>query len=148
MRGASTPRSWVSARRNATGWVALPVPKRRFLRLPVRRPAVRGAHPGRLAGRRRPPSAQALANGNRMLAHCLRPTTLYRPDLAALRAASARIVAGGGKTSAGQLAHRTAVALAEQLDTPLVEFPGDHEGFVGEPEPFAQTLHQVLTEAS
>jgi len=57
-------------------------------------------------------------------------------------------VVGGGKASVGQLAHRTAVALAGVLATPLVEFPGGHEGFVSEPEAFAQTLSRVLTEAS
>jgi len=95
-----------------------------------------------------PPSAQAVANGNRMFAHCLLPIARYRPDLAALRAAPSRIVVGGGKTSVGQLAHRTAVALAGVLATPLVEFPGGHEGFVGEPQPFAHTLSRVFTEAS
>lgn len=104
---------------------------------PARAPAVQEA-----------PSAQDLANGERMLAHCLRPTTLYRPDLAALRAASSRIVVAGGATSKGQLAHRTTAALAEQLGTPLVEFPGDHAGFVGQPEPFARVLRRVLAETT
>jgi hypothetical protein len=38
-----------------------------------------------------PPSAQEPATGERMLAHCLHPTTFYRPHLSALRAASTRI---------------------------------------------------------
>lgn len=91
-----------------------------------------------------PPSPQVLANGNRMLAHCLRPTTRYRPDLPALRAATTRIVVGAGTTSAGQLPHRTALAFAEQLGTSPVEFPGDHDGFIGDPVPFASTLRRVL----
>lgn len=93
-----------------------------------------------------PPSARDVANGERMLAHCLRPTSFYRPDLSALRAAPTRIVVGGGRASAGQLAHRTAAALARQLGTPLVEFPGGHTGFADEPESFAQTLRRALTE--
>jgi hypothetical protein len=39
--------------------------------------------------------------GERMLARCLGPTAFYLPGLAALRAASTRIVAGAGRTSAG-----------------------------------------------
>jgi pimeloyl-ACP methyl ester carboxylesterase len=91
-----------------------------------------------------PPSAEMIANGNRFLAHSLRPTTRYRPDLAALRAMSGRVVVGAGATSVGELANRTAIALAAQLDLPVVEFPGNHEGFVSDPEPFAAKLVEVL----
>ncbi len=80
------------------------------------------------------------------LAHLLRPTTHYRPDVEALRAAPARIVVAAGATSKGQLAHRGAVALADRLGTPVVEFPGDHGGFVALPEQCAQVLDQVLTQ--
>jgi len=52
---------------------------------------------------------------------------------------------GIGETSAGQLAHRAAVALAERLGTPPVTFPGDHGGFGSRPGQFAETLHKVLT---
>ena len=85
-----------------------------------------------------------IANGHRMLAHSLRPTTLHRPDLAALWAVSDGIVVGVGATTAGQLANRTARALAACLDLPVVEFPGDHEGFVSNPEQFAAKLVEVL----
>lgn len=74
--------------------------------------------------------------------------TTYRPDAAALRATSTRIVVAGGTDSAGQVAHRAAVALADLLGTSLVDFPGDHGGFVGQPEAFAQTLRRVLTETA
>ncbi len=80
------------------------------------------------------------------LAHLIRPTTRYRPpDIAALGAAPTRIVVAAGATSAGQLANRSAVALADQLDTPVVEFPGDHGRFMAVPEQFGRVLHQVLT---
>lgn len=87
-----------------------------------------------------PPSPEMIANGHRMLAHSLRPTSLHRPDLAALRAVSDRIVVGVGATTAGQVANRTARALAACLDLPVVEFPGDHKGFVSNPEQFAAKL--------
>jgi clorobiocin/coumermycin A biosynthesis protein CloN7/CouN7 len=76
------------------------------------------------------------------------PTTQYQPDLEALRATPARIVVAVGATSKGQLAHRSAVALAERLGTPVVEFPGDHGGFVTLPEQCAQVLDQVLTQSA
>jgi clorobiocin/coumermycin A biosynthesis protein CloN7/CouN7 len=80
------------------------------------------------------------------LAHLIRPTTSYRPDIAALRAAPARIVVAAGTTSKGQVAHRAAVALAARLGMPVAEFPGDHGGFAALPEQFARVLDQALTQ--
>ena len=80
------------------------------------------------------------------LAHLIRPTTGYRPDTQALRAAPARIVVAAGATSKGQLANRCAAELAAQLGTPMAEFPGDHGGFAALPEQFGQVLDQVLTQ--
>jgi len=82
------------------------------------------------------------------LAHLIRPTTRYRPDLEALQAASTRVVVAAGATSKGQLANRCAMALADQLGTPVIEFPGDHGGFMALPEPFGRVLDQVLTQPS
>jgi clorobiocin/coumermycin A biosynthesis protein CloN7/CouN7 len=90
--------------------------------------------------------ARMRATTDQFLAHLLRPTTRYRPDIEALRAASTRIVVAGGATSKGQLANRTAVALADQLGTTVVDFPGDHGGFLALPEQFGRVLDQVLTE--
>lgn len=90
--------------------------------------------------------ARMHATTGHFLAHLIRPTTSYRPDIAALRAATARIVVAAGATSKGQLANRTAVALADQLGTPVVEFPGDHGGFMAQPEQFGRVLDQVLTQ--
>jgi pimeloyl-ACP methyl ester carboxylesterase len=89
--------------------------------------------------------ARMRATTDHFLAHLLRPTTRYRPDIQALRAASTRIVVAGGATSKGQLANRTAVALADQLGTTVVDFPGDHGGFLAFPEQFGRLLDQVLT---
>jgi hypothetical protein len=38
------------------------------------------------------------------------------------------------------------VALADRLGTTVVEFPGDHAGFVVYPEQCGHVLHQVLSE--
>ena len=89
--------------------------------------------------------ARMRATTGHFLAHLLRPTTDFQPDIAALRAASTRIVVGAGATSTGQLANRTAVALATGLGTPVAEFPGDHGGFLAYPGQFADVLDQVLS---
>lgn len=89
--------------------------------------------------------ARMRATTGHFLAHLLRPTTDFQPDIAALRAASTRIVVGAGAASTGQLANRTAVALAAELGTPVIEFPGDHGGFLAHPGQFATVLDQVLS---
>ena len=82
------------------------------------------------------------------LAHLIRPTTRYQPDIEALRTAPTRIVVAAGATSKGQLANRSALALAGRLGTSVVEFPGDHGGFMALPEQFVRVLHQVLTQTT
>jgi pimeloyl-ACP methyl ester carboxylesterase len=77
-------------------------------------------------------------------ANQIRATTGFRPDVAALKAASTKIVVAVGATSAGQLAHRTGLAMAEHLGVPATEFPGDHGGFAGEAVAFADQLRVVL----
>ena len=89
--------------------------------------------------------ARMRASTGHFLAYLIRPTTSYRPDIRALQAASTRIVVGAGTTSRGQLANRTAVALATELGTPVVDFPGDHGGFVVLPQQFGRELDRVLT---
>lgn len=77
--------------------------------------------------------------------------THHEPDIAALRAASTRIVMAAGADSDGQLACRAAFALAEQLGTEPVIFPDGHGGFLGgeygqtgDPDGFAAKLREVL----
>jgi hypothetical protein len=55
-----------------------------------------------------------------------------------------RIVVAVGRTSGGTLAHRCALALAGELGTPPVEFPGGHAGFVTHPQAFAARLCEAL----
>ena len=90
--------------------------------------------------------ARMRATNEAFFEYLLRPTTYYRPDIEALRAAPTRIVVARGATSAGTLPNRTAVALADQLGTTAVNFPGDHVGFMMSPEQSGRVLHQVLTE--
>jgi pimeloyl-ACP methyl ester carboxylesterase len=78
------------------------------------------------------------------LEHYLRAVTGYQLDIDALLTGSTRVVAAVGEASAGQLAYRCAVALAERLGMDAVVFPGDHGGFTTYPDAFAAVLHQVL----
>jgi pimeloyl-ACP methyl ester carboxylesterase len=93
------------------------------------------------------PSPQQIAHGTRFLAHELRGTASYLPDIAALTRGPARVVIGLGVASGGLITYRTSVALADKLGSPPVEFPGDHGGFIGQPEEFAKTLSRVLAAA-
>jgi len=84
-------------------------------------------------------------NVDYFLGHGFKPIALYVPDVPALRAGSARIVVGVGEASTGQLACRTALALAEQLGTVPVSFPGGHGGYIDQPAAFAEKLRPVLS---
>jgi pimeloyl-ACP methyl ester carboxylesterase len=75
----------------------------------------------------------------------------YCHDFDALRAAPTRIVIGVGAASAAMIAGRAGTAVAGQLGTEPVTFPGGHDGFVGgehggmgEPDAFAAILREVL----
>ena len=77
----------------------------------------------------------------------------YWHDFGALQAASTRIVIGVGSQSKSAIAGRAAVAVAGRLGTEPVTFPGGHDGFsggeqgrTGEPDAFAATLREVLTD--
>jgi pimeloyl-ACP methyl ester carboxylesterase len=76
--------------------------------------------------------------------HGLLPIALDQPDIAALQAAPARVAVGRGTTSEGQSPWRSAVALAERLGAPLVDFPGGHVGFASDAEDFAAVLRRTL----
>jgi pimeloyl-ACP methyl ester carboxylesterase len=96
-------------------------------------------------------------DGNRtdpLLGQNIISCTHFEPDFEALRAAPTRIVLAAGIESAGQLAHRGAVAAAERLGQTAVPFPSDHGGFLGgeygqagDPDAFAAKLREVLADA-
>jgi pimeloyl-ACP methyl ester carboxylesterase len=69
----------------------------------------------------------------------------YRLDIPALRGTPTRIVPAAGRTSQQLFPHRVAEALADQLDAPLVEFPGAHNGFVTHPTGFAAAVTRAVS---
>jgi pimeloyl-ACP methyl ester carboxylesterase len=77
----------------------------------------------------------------------------YRHDFDALRSGPTRVVVGVGADSGEAMPGRAAVAVAERLGTAPVTFPGGHGGFTGgehgmagDPEAFAATLREVLSD--
>jgi pimeloyl-ACP methyl ester carboxylesterase len=89
--------------------------------------------------------AQA-ADERHWFAHEMLATTVWRPDLAALRPVAARVVVGVGANSVGEICDRTSTALAAALGIEATRFPGGHIGFVEDPAGFATRLRAVLAE--
>lgn len=86
-----------------------------------------------------------------LLGQNMRGCNGYEHDYNALRSASTRIVPAVGVASAGTLCDRATRSIAERLDLEVVEFPGDHGGFLGgeygqtgEPDAFAARLREIL----
>ncbi|MEU6878763.1 alpha/beta hydrolase [Streptomyces sp. NPDC046712] len=86
-----------------------------------------------------------------LLGQNMRGCTSHRPDFAALRAASTRIVVAAGEESEGEFPARAAAEVATGLGTELTLFPSHHGGFLGgefgqqgAPADFAKTLREVL----
>ena len=101
------------------------------------------------------PTADDGSRADPLLGQNLVTCTQFEPDIAALRAASTRIVLAAGTESQRLLAGRGAFAVAERLGTTPVMFPGGHDGFLGgeygghgtDPDGFAAKLREVLAQA-
>jgi pimeloyl-ACP methyl ester carboxylesterase len=91
-----------------------------------------------------PPTAKQQADDELFFLRMLKPFTRYRPVVDVLRGPSPRVVIGVGEASRGEVAPRSAVALAERLGTEPALFPGDHGGFMGDPVGFADALRKAL----
>jgi len=87
---------------------------------------------------------QVVADERFWFEHEMRASDFWEPDLAVLAASPSRIVVGVGEQSAGQVCARTSAVLAGALGTEPVVFPGDHTGFVDDPEGFAARLRPLL----
>jgi clorobiocin biosynthesis protein CloN7 len=90
------------------------------------------------------PSAEIDTTSERFFGHGLLPIALYQPDFSALQGGPARVVIAGGTTSKGEFPQRTAAAMAERLGTPLIDFPGGHDGFASDATEFAALLRLTL----
>ena len=90
------------------------------------------------------PSAKQQADDALFFLHALQPFTRFRPDLAALRSGTPRVVIAAGETSRQEVAVRATRVLAEQLGMAPTLFPGHHGGFMDDPTAFADVLRRVL----
>jgi pimeloyl-ACP methyl ester carboxylesterase len=90
------------------------------------------------------PSAKQLADDELFFLRMLKPFTRYQPPVEALRSNGTRVIVAVGATSQGEIARRSAEALAERLGTSPAIFPGDHGGFMADPAKFAAAIRQVL----
>jgi pimeloyl-ACP methyl ester carboxylesterase len=94
------------------------------------------------------PSARQQADDELFFLRMLKPFTRYQPPVELLRSGEPRVIVAVGAASRGDIAARSARALAEQLGTAPAVFPGDHGGFMGDPEGFATKIRELLTEPS
>ncbi len=90
------------------------------------------------------PTPQYAVNVGFFLAHDAPAARAYQVDLAALRRVATQMIVAAGSANRDQPVHRCAAALAEAMGTPLVEFPGGHNGFVTHPRAFAARLQDVF----
>jgi pimeloyl-ACP methyl ester carboxylesterase len=91
-------------------------------------------------------AAQHAANAQFFLTNDAPAAHRYRPDLDALKTGAASIIPAAGTLARGSFPYRCAQALADHLGRPLLEFPGNHSGYVLRPRAFAEALHQALAQ--
>ncbi|MEU0744669.1 alpha/beta hydrolase [Streptomyces sp. NPDC006134] len=87
------------------------------------------------------------ANAEFFVGHVMLPFSRYVPDGEALKGAPTRIVCAAGEASRDTAIHRASLALAQSAGAEVVDFPGDHQGFLTHSAPFAETLRKVLAES-
>lgn len=79
-----------------------------------------------------------------MLGHEMLDVVGYQPDVPALAASADRLILGIGADSREFRPALPARAFAPTINAELVEFPGDHAGYLAAPGPFVTTLLNVL----
>jgi len=78
------------------------------------------------------------------LEHELRQYARIVPDLVSLRTVSSRLVLASGRDSREHLPYRPNLVLAERLGLEVVDFPGDHVGYITDPVGFAARFVEVV----
>jgi pimeloyl-ACP methyl ester carboxylesterase len=97
-------------------------------------------------GRKAETSERMKANLAYFMHHGIVQIASYRPDLEALR--HGKLCVGVGAESVGQLAHRTAMALAEELPIGAQLFPGGHGGYGRYVPEFAEAIVHAFDQIS
>jgi pimeloyl-ACP methyl ester carboxylesterase len=91
-----------------------------------------------------PTTPQRAANLTYLFTYDLPAIRNHRLDLAALRGTSTRVVPAAGRSFLEKSPRRCAEALAAQLGTALVDFPGGHISWRQRPTEFAAKLCEIL----
>jgi pimeloyl-ACP methyl ester carboxylesterase len=91
------------------------------------------------------PSEKQRADDELFFLRMLKPFTRYEPAFESLRSGQPRVVVAVGAASGEEMASRSAVELAKQLAIPTTTFPGDHGGFMADPQGFASAIRPLLT---
>lgn len=89
------------------------------------------------------PSTKQLADDEMFFLRMLTSFTRFIPPVDVLRSGRPRVVVGVGAASRNEIASRAARALAGQLGSTSVGFPGDHGGFMADPEGFAALIRRL-----
>jgi pimeloyl-ACP methyl ester carboxylesterase len=111
-----------------------------------------GNLPGPPAGVVLPPAvvetmARVRRNMEFSLAHEVRQYPRVELDLAALQLRAARLVLAGGQESRAGFPYRPNVVIGERLGLTVVDFPGNHIGYMTKPGAFAAQLPALLDPA-
>lgn len=91
------------------------------------------------------PTAKAVADDELFFLRMLKPFTRYQPVVDALRTGEPRVIVSVGEDSPGEVAQRSATALAERLGQQPALFPGDHGGFMADPAGFARRIRELIS---
>jgi pimeloyl-ACP methyl ester carboxylesterase len=89
-------------------------------------------------------SPEGTSNADALFKYTMLAVRRYRLNVPALLAAPTRIVIAAASAGREFVGYRCAAAVANQLQTTLVEFPGHHAGYISHPGAFAARLHAVL----
>ena len=89
-------------------------------------------------------SREGAANAEVFFKYTLLAVRRYRLDFTTLADVSTRIVIAGGSAGRESNPYRCAVAVAERLDTNVVEFPSNHVGYLTHPQAFAKRLRDMF----
>lgn len=121
------------------------------VRNPVGRQVLAGAmHIGQRFAARGPQSlretSRFLGNADYLMTREMGPFLAFEPDYGALTRCGGPIIVGVGAESRMYYPGRSAEAVAVRLHVPVVEFPGGHAGYTGQPEAFAAGLRTALAQ--
>lgn len=88
----------------------------------------------------------AAANAELLFKYTFPAIQRYRLDPQALKKALSKVLLACGNGEQPSLVYQCTLALAENLDTSVVAFPGNHTGYITHPGAFAERLREERAE--